>query len=185
MCLDPKVLDELGLGSTADRPVCRRVPANEMAGATLALRKEPNKTWEKSSGVNSARLEDSCAIPVPIELGDKASVEKGLAELAFAHIYPGKDVPADMDATTIDRMRGDLNLAAIRKFTRYFVFPQGHTALLTPEQETWVIDRLATGVLVLQSGTPSPSLFRYDERSLLSLINAFLNVFDEPEWNPS
>ncbi len=184
MCLNPNVLEALWLVRPLEAPVCRRLPATEIAGATLAMRKEPSKTWKRGS-ITEARLGDSCAISVPIELGDKRSTEKRLIELAYAHRYPGKEIPSDMDDTAIDRMRGDLSADVHRGLVRYFVLPPEHDPLLTSAQENWVLNQLSTGLLVLKSGHFILPLFRFDERTLLSLINNVLTELDRPEWNPS
>lgn len=190
MCLDPIVLDTKGLVSPGDAAVCHRLPASEIAGATLAVRSEPHKCWKRPDSAGGAALEDARAIPITTELADTQSARKSLAaalyEATFPKVFhPRAASPSDMDDEAIGRLRGEAEVDALLGASRYFVLPPEHDGSLTPELEAWVITQLSIGVLVRQAGGGAQPLFRYSERTLLALIGRALAILDQPEWNPS
>lgn len=185
MCLDPNVMCAMGLDGPEDAALCRRLPATEVAGATLAVRAEPHKSWKRPGNIGGAALEDGRAIPVTIELGDTQSAGRSLAMVLHQSCYPAAVSPTELDDQTIGRLRGEAEVNAMLGEARYFVLPTEQDSRLTPELESWVVAQLATGVLVRQSANSAQPLFRYSEKTLLALIGRALAILDEPEWNPS
>ncbi|WP_296406363.1 toll/interleukin-1 receptor domain-containing protein [Zoogloea sp.] len=190
MCLNPTVLDTKGLVSPGDAAACHRLPASEIAGATLAVRSEPHKWWKRPDRIGGAALEDERAIPITVEPGDTQSAGKLLAAALYEATFPKVFHPkaassSDMDDEAIGRLRGEAEVDALLGAARYFVLPPDHDGALTPELEAWVIKQLSTGVLVRQAGGGTPPLFRYSETTLFALIGRALAILDQPEWNPS
>lgn len=185
MCLDPKVLREMELDGPEDAARCRRLPATAVAGATLAVRVEPHKSWKRPGNSGGAALEDGRAIPVTIELGDTQSAGRSLAMALHHSCYPAAVSPTELDDQSIGWLRGEAEVNALLGEARYFVLPPEQDSRLTPELESWVVAQLATGVLVRQSANSAQPLFRYSEKTLLTLIGRALAILDEPQWNPS
>ena len=185
MCLDPVVMRGMELDGPEDAARCRRLPATAVAGATLAVRAEPHKSWKRPENIGGAALEDGRAIPVTIELGDTQSAGRSLALVLHQRCYPAAVSPTELDDQSIGWLRGEAEVKALLGEARYFVLPPEQDSRLTPELESWVVAQLATGVLVLQSANGAQLLFRYSEKTLLTLIGHALAILDEPEWNPS
>ena len=99
--------------------------------------------------------------------------------------YPAAVSPTELDDQSIGWLRGEAEVNALLGEARYFVLPPEHDSRLTPELESWVVAQLATGVLVRQSANSAQPLFRYSEKTLLTLIGRALAILDEPQWNPS
>lgn len=187
LCLDPLVLRRLRpLGRTASRGRLP-APASEIAGATLPHREEPDKTWTTPQNEGRAPLEDRAAIPVTIETGDDASPRDKLARLMHRHVFPQLDVPALLDEQTCARLRAENVIAALKGEARFFVFAASDESALSDALTQWIVDHLATDVLVLQdraAGEGLDGLYRYDETTLLTLVAHLLRELAAPEWNP-
>ncbi|WP_300327632.1 hypothetical protein [Accumulibacter sp.] len=77
--------------------------------------------------------------------------------------------------------------AALNGEARFFVFPAGDESALSDALIQWLVDHLATDVLVLQdrpAGEGLDGLYRYDETTLLTLVAHLLRELAAPESNP-
>ena len=78
-------------------------------------------------------------------------------------------------------------VAALNGEAGFFVFPASEEPALSDALIQWIVDHLATDVLVPQDRTAGEGLdglYRYDQTTLLTLVAPLLRELAAPESNP-